>query len=109
MKFTFIDTEEENAFMNMAIDEALMHSTGDEVVLRVYRWKPAGLSLGYFQNASQEIDIENCRKNKVDIVRRLTGGKAVLHDKEVTYSFVCPESFLSRDIVESYKVISQGI
>ena len=108
MKFHFIDTGFNNAFMNMAIDEALMHCN-DSAILRVYGWKPAGISLGYFQDAVKEINIKACRKNKVDVVRRLTGGKAVLHDRELTYSFVCPENFLSKDIVESYKIISQGI
>jgi lipoyl(octanoyl) transferase len=106
MKFRFIDTGFNNAYMNMAIDEALLNSKLP--VLRFYQWKPAGLSLGYFQRL-KEINIDFCKKNNIDIVRRLTGGNAVLHEHELTYSFIISEKRMPISIIESYKKISLGL
>lgn len=106
MNFRLIDTGFNNAAMNMAIDESLLASK--KPVLRFYRWKPAALSLGYFQNVS-DINIKECKKNNVDIVRRITGGKTVLHDRELTYSFIIDERAMPKSIIESYKIISRGI
>jgi len=106
MEWRLINTNYNNPYLNMAIDEALL--TSKLPVLRFYRWKPAGLSLGYFQDIN-DINIENCKKNDIGIVRRITGGKTVLHDKELTYSFVINEKSMPKGIIESYKVISKGI
>ncbi len=106
MQLRVIDTGYKNAFMNMAIDEALL--TSKLPVLRFYRWKPAGLSLGYFQDINK-IDVEQCKKLGIDVVRRLTGGDAVLHDKELTYSFIIGEELMPKGVIDSYKVISKGI
>ena len=94
-KFRFINTGANNAAMNMAIDEALLDS--DEPVVRVYRWEPAAVSIGYFQEAKDVLTS--------NFVRRLTGGKAVYHDNELTYSFVIGEKYLPKSIIESYKII----
>lgn len=101
-----IDTKYNTPSMNMAIDEALLGSK--KPVLRFYGWKPAGLSIGYFQS-TQVINVEECRKREVDIVRRLTGGNAVLHDKELTYSVIIDEKEMPSSVVESYKAISKGL
>ena len=101
-----IDTDYNDAFFNMAVDEILLEN--DEPVLRFYRWKPAALSLGYNQKFS-DIDADSCKKQGIDIVRRITGGKAVLHDDELTYSFIINESKMPKGIVESYKIISCAI
>ncbi len=106
MEFRLINTGFNTPAMNMAIDEALL--TSKLPVLRFYRWKPAGLSLGYFQDI-KDINIDFCKKNNIDIVRRVTGGKTVLHDKELTYSFVISEKLMPKSIIESYKIISKGI
>lgn len=106
MKFRLIDTGFNTASMNMAIDEALLNS--DLPVLRLYQWKPAGLSLGYFQHI-QQINTGYCKRNNMDIVRRPTGGNAVLHDKELTYSFIIDEKLMPKSVTESYKKISTGI
>ena len=104
MEFRFIDTGVNAGSMNMAIDEALLSSKKN--VLRFYRWKPACLSIGYFQSTQ----IINLKKlNDVDIVRRLTGGNAVLHDKELTYSVVIDEKEMPKSVIESYKIISKGL
>jgi len=106
MKFRLIDTGFNAPAMNMAIDEALLDSKVP--VLRFYSWKPAGLSIGYFQPVNV-FNLDNLKKHKVELVRRLTGGNAVLHDKELTYSFIIDESGMSKSIVESYKEISKGL
>ncbi len=106
MKFRLIDTGFNTPSMNMAIDEALLKSKLP--VLRFYGWKPAGLSIGYFQ-AVQKFNFANLKKHKVELVRRLTGGNAVLHDKELTYSFIISESEMPKSIVESYKRIASGL
>ena len=100
MNFRLIDTGYNTPAMNMAIDEALLIS--ELPVLRFYGWKPAGLSIGYSQPIK---DV----KQDVPIVRRLTGGNAVLHDKELTYSFIIDEDKMPHDVVESYKEISRGL
>ena len=106
MRFRLIDTGLNKPSMNMAIDEALL--TSKLPVLRFYGWKPAGLSIGYFQS-TKNFNLKNLKKHNVDLVRRPTGGNAVLHDKEVTYSFIIDEKEMPKSIVESYKMISKGL
>ncbi|MBW2975711.1 lipoate--protein ligase family protein [Candidatus Woesearchaeota archaeon] len=106
MKFRLIDTGYSTPSMNMAIDEALLASKLP--VIRFYRWKPAGLSIGYFQSI-KDFNLKEIKKQKVGLVRRLTGGNAVLHDKELTYSFIISEEHMPKSIIESYKKISNGL
>ena len=106
MNWRLIDLGYDTASMNMAIDEALLASKAP--VLRFYRWKPAALSLGYFQ-IIKDINIESCKKYNIDIVRRITGGKTVLHDMELTYSSIIDENQMPKSIIDSYKTISKGI
>ncbi len=86
-----VDSGAASGAANMAIDEALMASVreGASPVLRVYRWDPACLSLGRNQPARDRYDEAALRANGVDVVRRITGGRAVLHDDELTYAVVC--------------------
>ncbi len=102
----FIDTGFNNAFKNMAIDEVLLLSRVP--VLRLYQWKPCAVSIGRYQDMS-EIDLEYCTENSIDVVRRITGGKAVLHQKELTYTFVIDKEMMPRSIIESYRIISSAI
>jgi len=77
--------------INMAIDEALLESAGrGETILRFYSWAPAILSLGYFQEY-QDRRLHQASA-ELDVVRRSTGGGAIVHDQELTYSFVTPIS-----------------
>jgi lipoate-protein ligase A len=97
---------------NMAVDEAVLRScargeTGP--TLRFYQWNPACLSLGYFQDAAREVNLEALPSQGVDLVRRITGGKAVLHDNELTYSVVIPEKMLPGSVLETYRLISQAL
>ena len=79
-----------------------------EPIFRLYGWKPACVSLGRNQK-DDFLDYELLKSKNIDVVRRLTGGRALLHDNEITYSFIYPESFLQNGshIVSSYKEISQ--
>ena len=95
----------------MAIDEAVFLSCqqGKSLpTIRLYGWTPPAVSLGYFQKAENAINFEACKRRGVDVVKRLSGGRAVLHDKELTYSLICPEGTppFGKTILETYKTIS---
>jgi lipoate-protein ligase A len=99
---------------NMAVDEAvfrLNRREGLPPTLRFFGWAPSAVSLGYFQKTSREIDVEACRRAGIDIVRRPTGGKAVLHDRELTYSLSASvdHPLFTGDILGTYRVISDCI
>jgi lipoate-protein ligase A len=98
--------------LNMAIDEALLDSViaGGVPVLRFYTWRPATLSLGTNQ-AVGEIDPAACEARGFGLVRRLTGGRAVLHQHELTYSVIARENDprVSGGVVESYRKISAAL
>ena len=106
-KIRTVETGFNSAALNMAIDEALIESVGEAPILRIYGWRPAAVSIGYFQSMNEEVDITKCREIGVDIVRRLTGGGAVLHEYELTYSFISRR--YPQNIVESYKWICDAI
>lgn len=99
---------------NMARDEAIAraHAGGDTPpTLRLYAWRPACLSLGRFQR-SREIDRAACADAGVTIVRRPSGGRALLHDHELTYAVIAREDhpLLGGDsILASYRQISQAL
>lgn len=97
---------------NMAVDDFLFRSLGEEpqTYLRFYRWERPTASLGYSQNVRRVIDVGYCQKNGIDIVRRMTGGKLVLHHKEVTYSLCSSDSqIFTSTLVESYRLISEAL
>jgi len=104
-----------DAFTNMAIDEAIVNARIEGSVpntLRFYRWKPSGVSVGRFQDVFNEVQVENCKRHGVDIVRRITGGGTVYHDcdGEITYSVVVKEKdFGTTDVVYAYNAICNGI
>ncbi|MEM3578832.1 MAG: lipoate--protein ligase family protein [Candidatus Bathyarchaeia archaeon] len=107
--------ETHNAYMNMAIDEAILNARIKELVpntVRFYQWRPSAVSVGKFQNIESEVHLENCLKHGVDVVRRITGGGTVYHDaeSEITYSLVAGKEDLdARDITEVYAKIYTGI
>jgi lipoyl(octanoyl) transferase len=109
-----LDTGVNDPAMNMAIDEAILtaHSQGlIPPTVRFYAWDPPTLSIGYFQRAKREVDFEQLQKHGLGFVRRQTGGRAVLHDKELTYSVVLAEThpLMPRSVNESYRVLSRGL
>ena len=112
--WNFINTGSKNPYYNMAMDEALLNfvQRGEiDPVIRFYTWNPATLSIGYFQRLQKEIDIDKVKEKGYGLVRRQTGGRGVLHDKELTYSVIVPESHpnMPSTVTEAYKIISQGL
>jgi lipoate-protein ligase A len=106
-KWRYLVTENNSAAKNMAIDRAVLVANSEGKVpptVRFYTWNPSAISIGYFQGLSEEVDLEKCKELGVDYVRRITGGGAVFHDDELTYSIVIPESHpeIPKNIVESY-------
>ena len=96
----------------MALDEALLR-LNEEPVFRTYSWDPSAVSIGYFQSIEEEVDLEEAERIGVDVVRRITGGGAVFHDRdgEVTYSIVLPYEHpsVTESAKDSYKVLCGGI
>lgn len=98
---------------NMALDEALLESTGSGAALptlRFYRWNPPCLSLGYAQPIA-DVDPKALLRLGWDLVRRPTGGKAILHTDELTYSVTGPagEPRLNGSVLESYRVLATAL
>lgn len=98
---------------HMAIDEAILHALAEGhglPTIRFYEWEPPCLSLGYNQHW-QEVDEEACRRLGYTWTRRPTGGKAILHTDEATYSLIIPQDDprIQGGIVESYRILSYGL
>jgi lipoate---protein ligase len=106
-KIRVLETGYNPATLNMAIDEALIENIGQAPVLRIYGWRPAAISVGYFQSIKEEVDLEKCSQLGVDVVRRLTGGGTVLHEFELTYSFITKQ--YQQNIMESCRWICDAI
>jgi lipoate-protein ligase A len=100
------------AAYNMALDEALLRLNNGPV-FRVYSWDPSAVSIGYFQSIEEEVDLKKAEELGVDVVRRITGGGAVFHDRdgEVTYSIVLPYGHKAamKSAKESYEILCNGI
>lgn len=88
----FIRDVPRDGFLNMAIDTVLQSSAGSTGIctLRVYTFDPTAITIGRFQPAGGFIDGAACKKAGVDVVRRPTGGLAILHRHDLTYSVTCP-------------------
>ncbi|MGN7468785.1 lipoate--protein ligase family protein [Brevibacillus sp. SAFN-007a] len=113
-QWRYIVTEAMSPAMNMAVDEAILqlHSEGKvPPTVRFYTWDPATLSIGYFQKAIKEINLEEVKRRGLGFVRRATGGRAVLHDQELTYSVIVSEEHprMPSGVTEAYKIISLGL
>lgn len=108
----FIDTGFNNGYFNMAVDETLtsMFFEQDRPILRIYAFEPPCLSIGYFQRGDR-IRFDRCDLWGIDLVRRPTGGRAVLHNnQEVAYSVIGPSnSEFGTSIPETYRKISKAI
>ncbi|MGE7919402.1 lipoate--protein ligase family protein [Viridibacillus sp. NPDC093762] len=110
----FINSGPCSPAFNMALDEALLHWHSKGLippVIRFYEWNPATLSIGYFQRAEKDIDFEQLHKLNVGFVRRPTGGRAVLHEHELTYSIIVNEDYpdMPKTVTEAYRVLSEGV
>ncbi|MBI4010420.1 MAG: lipoate--protein ligase family protein [Candidatus Aenigmarchaeota archaeon] len=108
MKWRLIEQNEYSAAMNMAIDHAVYESVANErelPTIRFYKWMPSSISLGAYQNP-KEINLDACKKHNIGIVRRMTGGRAVFHDKvDFTYSVIAPIRVFNYNIENAYKEI----
>jgi len=108
-----INTDPSDGYSNMALDEAILLNYLDTKipVLRFYNWKPSFISIGYFQNPDVVIKAEQCSLEKINFTRRITGGGAILHDKELTYSIVCSDEDLNLpvSVKESYRKLCSFI
>jgi lipoate-protein ligase A len=112
----FLDLRINDAYSNMATDEALTKARGEDKApdtLRFYMWKPSAVTLGYFQSVEDEVDLDALKKYGIDLNRRISGGGAVLNsaEGEITYSIVMDENDprISSDPTESYRYLCHGI
>lgn len=112
MKWRLIEQETYNAVMNMAIDHAVYESVAngrENSTIRFYKWTPSSISLGAYQNP-KEINLDACKKHNIGIVRRMTGGRAVFHDKaDFTYSVIVPIKVFNYSIENAYREICSRI
>lgn len=110
----FVNSGPCNPAYNMALDEALLHWHSEGLippVIRFYEWNPATLSVGYFQKAKRDLNFEQIHKLGLGFVRRPTGGRAVLHEHELTYSIIVSEQYpnMPKTVTEAYRVLSEGL
>jgi len=106
-------TPPSNGAWNMAVDESILehiHRGEASPTLRLYSWNPPCLSLGHAQSFS-DVDMERVKANDWEVVRRVTGGRAILHTDELTYSVTgsAEEPVLSGGILESYNRLAQAL
>lgn len=98
----------------MGIDNAIVELVSKKKsvpTLRFYSWLKPVVTVGYFQKISETVNTGYCRDNNIDIIRRVTGGGTVLHNKELTYSFFIPikNSVIPEEIVASFRGIIDPI
>ena len=112
MNWRFINTGFNTGKFNMVYDMKLAQECKpDEAVLRLYRWKPYCISLGANQSF-ESINIEKAEQDNIDVVKRPTGGRAVLHAEELTYSVIMPlhQGSSARNIyAEINNALSEGL
>ena len=115
VKYRLILDSPHTAFENMAIDEAILMKRREIGIdtLRLYTWRPSAVSIGYFQGIQQVLDLDAVKENRVDYIRRISGGGAVFHADggEITYSIVTLEDnpLLPKKVVDSYPILSAGL
>jgi lipoate-protein ligase A len=113
-KIRVLETGYNPGAWNMALDEVLLLKCSssntanyDIPILRLYGWQPPAVSIGYFQSMDEEVNVEKCKQMGIDVVRRMTGGGAVLHESELTYSFIA--KVYPKNIMESYNLICDPV
>lgn len=109
-----IDTEGRSVYWQMAIDEALLKLRMEDRIpdtLRIYRFKPSAVTIGYFQAIRESVNLDYLLENRIDFTRRITGGGAVFHDTngELTYGIVMKIHGELVDVLDSYRVICGGL
>lgn len=96
-----------SAAYNMAVDEALLRNfkENDLPILRLYRWKPS-LSLGRFSDVRNTLDLEVIKQQRLQLVRRMTGGGVLVHGGDLSYSLILPrETLKDTGVKESYRYL----
>ncbi|MFP4015031.1 MAG: biotin/lipoate A/B protein ligase family protein [Chitinispirillaceae bacterium] len=110
-KIRFIIDENRPADFNMAADLHLLeHCKGkDTVFVRFYSWKRPSITIGYMQKASELLDLETIRNRNAQWIRRPTGGRAVLHEEDITYSCVFSKhlQWMGTSIAHTYRIITE--
>ncbi len=113
MRFRFILDGPNEGALNMAVDEALFLSASESpglATVRLYGFDPPTVSFGYRQSVEEAVDVEACRELGVDWVKRPTGGRALLHQHELTYSVAAPvegpfRGFGVRDLYDAVSAV----
>jgi lipoate-protein ligase A len=113
-KWRLFDTGANIGAYNMAVDEELLaHAQAGEPVpvLRFYTWDPAAVSIGRFQKIEDAVNAAACTRRGIDIVRRITGGRAVLHYRELTYSIIArtDDPLFPKNVLGTYKLVAAGL
>ncbi|MBN1534953.1 MAG: lipoate--protein ligase family protein [Spirochaetes bacterium] len=94
---------------NMAVDYAILRevAAGGTPTFRLYRWYPPAVTIGYFQVREDETDAVACAAEGIPVIRRITGGGAVFHDHEITYSLAVPleDRRVAGTVADSYRII----
>ncbi len=112
--FRLLDTGARDAFFNMGLDEAILMQVGageSPPTVRFYGWERPTVSIGYFQRARRDVDMGEIARSGYRLVRRMTGGRAVLHDRELTYSVAVPAGhpLAASSVAESYRALSLAL
>jgi lipoyl(octanoyl) transferase len=107
----FIDTGPLDGPANMAVDEALLacfDPASSAPAFRLYGWSPPAFSLGRFQDADAVLDLDKCRAAGIPVVRRITGGGAIYHADEITYSLACAPHHIpaASSVKDSFRVLT---
>ena len=100
-----------SAAMNMAIDEAILAAQKEQPnpTLRFYDWTQPTFSFGYFQDIAAEVDIEACRGDGIELIKRMTGGGTVVHGWELTYTLILPRNAGELTVSEAYQRIGHSL
>lgn len=99
---------------NMAADYAVLLSVSKNespATLRIYRWRPPAVTIGYFQSMRDDVRRDECEKDGIDVIRRITGGGAVFHEHEITYSLCVPlrGRIAVVSVLESYRLLCSPV
>ncbi|MDR2663522.1 MAG: lipoate--protein ligase family protein [Treponema sp.] len=113
-RFRLLATAFHDGYYNMGLDEALLESVASgssPPVLRLYGWSPPAVSVGYFQGLTEEVDLDSAKRFGFDLVRRISGGGAVLHKSELTYSIIMKTDhpLAGKELEDSYRTLCGGL
>jgi lipoate-protein ligase A len=106
-KWLLIQSGAKSGFYNMAADEHLL--SYELPVLRIYSFKPSCITLGYFMDGEGSLNYDFIKSEGIDVTRRQTGGKAVLHANELTFSVSAPLRLFGQSVIKGYDKISNAL